>query len=165
MLTPIIKGAANDLQLSDLGALSYEKTLVLVATDGSEPAVRATQHAVVLAGLLGARLRAIHVNMGLEELALPEPPVSEAVYERLDPGIKGLVVAQRLAELNGVECALEVAKGGVARNIIGVALREGAGLIVLGDTGRTGLSRLALGSVAEAVVKASAIPILVVKAR
>lgn len=165
MLTSVIKGAANDLRLSDLGALSYEKMLVLVATDGSEPAVRATQHAVVLAGLLGARLRAIHVNMGLEELALPEPPVSETVYERLDPGIKGLVVAQRLAELNGVECALEVAKGGVARNVIGVAEREGAGLIVMGDTGRTGLRRLALGSVAEAVVKASAIPVLVVKAR
>lgn len=164
MLTSVIKGAANDLRLSDLGVLSHEKTLVLVATDGSEPAVHATQHAVVLAGLLGARLRAIHVNMGLEELALPEPPVSEAVYERLDAGIKGLIVAQRLAELNGVECTLEVAKGGVARNVIGVATREGAGLIVMGDTGRTGLRRLALGSVAEAVVKASAIPVLVVKA-
>jgi len=40
----------------------------------------------------------------------------------------------------------------------------GADLIVVGDTGRTGLKRIALGSVAETVVKAAPIPVLVVKA-
>ncbi len=37
-------------------------------------------------------------------------------------------------------------------------------MIVIGDTGRSGLKRIALGSVAEAVVKASVIPVLVIKA-
>ena len=41
---------------------------------------------------------------------------------------------------------------------------SGAGLIVLGDTGRTGLPRIALGSVAVGVIKASRIPVMVVKA-
>lgn len=164
MIAPFVRGAAATVQLGDLGAVSSTRALVLLATDGSEPAVRAMHHAVLLSKLLGARMKALHVDIGLEELTLPEDPVSDELFARLDPVLKGLVLAQRLAEINEVECSLEIARGGVARNIVAVAARDAAGLIVLGDTGRTGLSRLALGSVAEAVVKASTIPVLVVKA-
>jgi nucleotide-binding universal stress UspA family protein len=69
-----------------------------------------------------------------------------------------------MCDRNGVTCELEVLKGGVAKRIVAHANDWNADLIVCGDTGRTGLKRIALGSVAETVVKGSDIPVLVVKA-
>ena len=68
-----------------------------------------------------------------------------------------------LARANDVDCTIEIVRGGIAKRIVHMAEDLGVGLIVLGDTGRTGLKRIALGSVAEAVVKASSIPVFVVK--
>ena len=56
MITPVVTGAAATVQLSDLGVVSSTLKVVLTATDGSEPAVRATQHAVLIAKISGARL-------------------------------------------------------------------------------------------------------------
>lgn len=50
-----------------------------------------------------------------------------------------------------------------AAGIIAAAERSGADAIVLGSHGRTGLHRLFLGSVAEAVVRHSPIPVIVVR--
>jgi nucleotide-binding universal stress UspA family protein len=50
-----------------------------------------------------------------------------------------------------------------ARRIQEVALREDAALIVMGSHGRTGLSRLTVGSVAAEVARHSSIPVTVVK--
>lgn len=47
--------------------------------------------------------------------------------------------------------------------ILEFAARENADLIVIGSHGRTGLSRLLLGSVAEAVVRRAKCPVLTVK--
>ena len=44
------------------------------------------------------------------------------------------------------------------------ARRVGAGLIVMGTHGRRGLLRLALGSDAEAVLRSSPVPVLLVRA-
>ena len=82
----------------------------------------------------------------------------------MHPSAKGLILAHRLAHANGVECDIDIVRGGVAKRIVATAEEIGAGMIVLGDTGRTGLKRIALGSVAEAVVKASETPVLVIKA-
>lgn len=164
MIDPVMKGPARDIQLSDLGVLTPSVRLVLLATDGSEPALAGTQDAVLVARCFDARLHVLYVDTGFEETTLPEEPVSDERFAELEGPIRGLILARRLASVNGVECTVEVARGGVARNIIGAADREEASLIVLGDTGRTGLRRIALGSVAEAVIKASEIPVLVVKA-
>ncbi len=50
----------------------------------------------------------------------------------------------------------------VAHGILAAADRVGADMIVMGTHGRTGLSRLVLGSVAEAVLRRAAVPVLVV---
>jgi nucleotide-binding universal stress UspA family protein len=78
--------------------------------------------------------------------------------------VKGVALAQAMCERNGVACEVEVVQGGVAKRIVHVAEEWKADIIVIGDTGRTGLKRIALGSVAETVVKGSPIPVLVVKA-
>ena len=47
--------------------------------------------------------------------------------------------------------------------IVDTATEEGADLIVIGTHGRTGLTRLVIGSVAERVVRIAPCPVLIVK--
>jgi nucleotide-binding universal stress UspA family protein len=158
-----IKGAAEDVRLSEVGEVCHDISKVLVPTDGSEPSVAATEYAVIMAKTFGAQLKAIYVDTGMEALEYPEEVMSEDVYEGVHPSIKGLVIAKTMCERNGVECEIEVVQGGVAKRIVAVAQEWGADVIVCGDTGRTGIKRIALGSVAETVVKGSPVPVLVVK--
>lgn len=159
-----VQGPAEDVSIDQVDEVCVTLGRILLPTDGSEPAVAATTYAVVLAKTFGAILRAIYVDTGIESLEYPEEAMDADVYEGVHPSIKGLALAQALCERNGVQCEVEVVQGGVARRIVAVAEEWGADIVVLGDTGRTGLKRLALGSVAETVVKASPIPVLVVKA-
>ncbi|MCL4078347.1 universal stress protein [Coriobacteriia bacterium Es71-Z0120] len=159
-----IKGSAEDIKLGDIQEVCHEIDKILLPTDGSEPAVAATEYAVILAKTFGAKVKAIFVDTGLEALEYPEEVMDEEVFEGVHPSVKGLVVAKAMCERNGVECEVEIVKGGVAKRIVATAIEWGADMIVCGDTGRTGLKRIALGSVAETVVKGSPIPVLVVKA-
>jgi nucleotide-binding universal stress UspA family protein len=56
-----------------------------------------------------------------------------------------------------------VRNGDAAGEIVAVAERRGADLIVLGSRGRTGLRRLLLGSVARNVVSGSTASVLIVR--
>lgn len=67
----------------------------------------------------------------------------------------GLTVETALLDVSGERVA------GVIDN---EALDWGANLIVIGTHGRSGLSRLLLGSVAEGVVRGSSVPVLLVRA-
>jgi nucleotide-binding universal stress UspA family protein len=69
-----------------------------------------------------------------------------------------------MCQRNGVECDAEIIRGGVAKRIVATAEEFDADLIIMGDTGRTGLKRVALGSIAETVLKGSDRPVFVVKA-
>jgi nucleotide-binding universal stress UspA family protein len=60
-----------------------------------------------------------------------------------------------------VEHRLE--EGDAARVILEVAREIGAGLIIMGTQGRTGLGRLLLGNVAEHVLRKAPCPVLTVK--
>lgn len=159
-----IKGSAETVKLGDIDEVCVEIGRILLPTDGSEPSVAATEYAVALAKTFGATLKAIYVDTGLEALEYPEEAMSEDVYEGVHASIKGLALAHALCERNSVPCEIEIVQGGVAKRIVAVAEGWKADMIVIGDTGRTGLKRIALGSVAETVVKGSPIPVLVVKA-
>lgn len=155
---------AEDIKLADVEEVRLTIERILLATDGSAPAVAATEHAVLLAKTFGASIKAIFVDTGLEAIEYPEEVMDEDVYEGVHSSVKGLVIAKTMCERNGVPCEAVVVRGGVAKRIVATAEEWGADLIVLGDTGRTGLKRIALGSVAETVVKGSPISVLVVKA-
>jgi nucleotide-binding universal stress UspA family protein len=63
-----------------------------------------------------------------------------------------------------VECKVEQALEKPVDSILDVARRTEADLIAMGTHGRTGLLHLALGSVAEAVIRRATCPVLVTKA-
>ena len=158
-----IRGAAEDVKLSDIQDVCVDINRILVPTDGSEPSLAATEYAVVLAKTFGAKVKAIYVDTGYESLEYPEEAMDEELWEGVHPSVKGLVIAKTMCERNGVECEVELVKGGVAKRIVATAIEWEADIIVCGDTGRTGLKRIALGSVAETVVKGSPIPVFVIK--
>jgi nucleotide-binding universal stress UspA family protein len=64
-----------------------------------------------------------------------------------------------------VPVTARVLEGPPAAAIVRAARRERAGLIVLGTHGRTGLTRILIGSVAERVVRTARCPVLTVPAR
>ncbi len=158
-----IKGAAEDIKLGDIDEVCIEIDRILLPVDGSEPAVAATQYAVILAKTFGAKVKAVYVDTGQEALELPEEIEAEDVFEGVHTSVRGLAIAKTMCDRNDVECDAEIVKGGVAKRIIAIAEEFDADLIVLGDTGRTGIKRIALGSIAETVVKGSDRPVFVVK--
>jgi len=158
-----IKGAAEDVKLGDIDEVCIDIDRILLPVDGSEPAVDATQYAVVLAKTFGATIKAIFVDTGYEALEYPEEVMDDDVYEGAHASIKGLAIAKTMCDRNDVSCEVEVVQGGVAKRIVAAAIDWNADVIVVGDTGRTGLKRIALGSVAETVVKGSPIPVMVIK--
>jgi len=158
-----IKGAAEQVKIGEIDDVCLDFDRILLATDGSEPAILATQYAVTLAKTLGASLKAIFVDDGMEALELPEEIEADDVWDGAHPSIKGLGIAKVMAERNGVPVEIAVIQGGVAKRIIKTAEEFGADVIVLGETGRTGLKRLGMGSIAETVLRGAPMPVLVCK--
>ena len=71
-------------------------------------------------------------------------------------------LAEVAAALSGVQVTSVVRVGDAARVIAAVAAEVGADLIVLASHGRSGISRLAMGSVAASVIGLAAAPVLVI---
>ena len=67
--------------------------------------------------------------------------------------------------VEGVEALHEVQSGPPADRIVGYANEHDIDLIVMGTHGRTGLGRLLMGSVAEAVVRQAECPVLALKSK
>lgn len=142
---------------------------ILVPVDGSPTSERALQEAVKVADHK-AHVCLLHV---LEEIYLLDaegyayidlPALENAVRqtgERLLAQAAGKVRDAGLI----AETALVEAKGErIAHVIDGEAQQWQADLIVIGTHGRSGLSRLLLGSVAEGVVRGATAPVLLVRA-
>jgi universal stress protein A len=122
---------------------------ILFATDFSETSVKAGRTAVQFARHFGARLHVLHVV----------PPAT-------DPTLAPGEMAQAVAELGpGLTITSEIGAGLAARQIVACARRQSADLIVIGTHGRTGLSHVVLGSVAESVIRHAPCRVLTVPAR
>jgi nucleotide-binding universal stress UspA family protein len=68
-----------------------------------------------------------------------------------------------VADGSGVPVETMLVEGGAAKEILRVADERHCSLIVMGTHGRTGLSRVLLGSVAEQVIRHSRVPVLTLK--
>jgi nucleotide-binding universal stress UspA family protein len=63
-----------------------------------------------------------------------------------------------------VEINTTILRGSVPRNLIKAAEADNVDLIILGDSGRSGFSKISLGTVAETVMRLSSCPVLIVRA-
>jgi len=142
---------------------------ILVPIDGSPTSERALQEAIKLADGKGC-LRLVYV---IEEVyPLDADGFAYIDYAALQQAVRhtgerALAQAAEKVRASGatVETALLEASGErVASVVDSEAGRWPADLIVIGTHGRSGLSRLLLGSVAEGVVRGASVPVLLVRA-
>jgi nucleotide-binding universal stress UspA family protein len=136
---------------------------ILVPHDFSEHATAALGVAATLAAERGGSLLVVHavpsfvLGDGLvpgEAWIPPEELVADAL-RRLEAIVKIVVGRRRI----GCEC--RVLTGDPYQQILASA--PGMDLIVMATAGRTGLSHLVIGSVAEKVVRHSPVPVLTVR--
>lgn len=145
-------------------------TRILVPIDGSACASTAVDVAIDLAKTQGARLTFVNiVDPSKAALASMDPYGGTAVpwLEALTEDGKTLLTeATQRATRAGVGVqATHLLTGNAIEQTVATAASEGCDLIVMGSHGRSGLSRLVLGSVAEGVMRETSIPTLIVHAR
>jgi len=132
------------------------------AVDFSESSRAALVEAADLAKRCGAELLLIHVSETPEAaLDMPTPEAGRAGQLELERKLEGW--RAEAARLSGGEVSSEVAVGPAADEIARLARDRGADLVVCGSHGRRGLRRLAVGSVAERLVRVAPCPVLVVR--
>jgi nucleotide-binding universal stress UspA family protein len=133
---------------------------LLVATDFSASSKAALSAAVVLAKRLNGQVVLVHVAKPSGSLQSGRLHVDELWRKRYARQFQRIVSASRADEAITDKVVLT---GNPVEVILNQANRRKADLIVVGTHGRRGMSRLMLGSVAEAVVRRAACPVLVMK--
>jgi nucleotide-binding universal stress UspA family protein len=143
--------------------MSFRK--ILIAVDESAFAVRAADVGFELARSLGAEVALVHVVDPAVDAYAPEGgiPASELVALAKQNGRRLLAAFGQRASLQPAPLEF-VHVGKPAAEIVKAAKNWPADLIVVGSHGRGGVQRLLLGSVAEAVMRHAACPVLVVRA-
>jgi len=134
--------------------------VILHPTDFSPEAGFALQVACSLARDYGARLLILHVAQPpvviYSESGMLIPPTASFRQEALDELHRLELPADVLAERS-------LREGEAAATILQLAEEVKADLIVMGTHGRTGLGRLAIGSVAEDVLRKAFCPVVTVR--
>jgi len=136
---------------------------ILVPTDGSEYTKPAIKEAVELAKMSGGEITALYV---LDQTVLTNMPMDTAVmnvYKTLEKeGQEAVDYVMNLAKEADVQAKVVIKEGTPVK----VILEESTNydIIVMGTLGRTGMSKLLMGSVAERVVRAALCPVMVIRA-
>ena len=139
---------------------------ILIATDGSDLARHAVAHGLKLAKLVGAKTTIITVTMpwsavayGEMAVAIPPNEYDKSVKANAD---KILAAEAERAKESGVACeTLQASDINPYQAILSTAQDKGCDLIVVGSHGRSGLSRILLGSETVKVLTHTKIPVLV----
>src|ERR1043166_6458386 len=138
--------AAFALDPGDLEAPMRRK--ILTALDGSKTSESILPHLEML-------LRNEDADVTLARVAIPGGPGAEEIEEYLKALASSL-------ESKGASVDTAILKGDPAAEIVRRAIEGGFHLIAMCSRGKTGLKRLILGSVAEAVLRRSTVPVLIV---
>jgi nucleotide-binding universal stress UspA family protein len=138
------------------------KTIV-VATDLEGRSEAALEYARKLASAYGARIILAHGSDPLEYAVVDEVPGQ--VWQRLSAQAR-TVLDEMAADLiqEGIHSHSEIRQGAVVDMLVDVARQYEAGLIVVGTRGREGAGPVAVGAIAEELVRKSPCPVLAVAA-
>jgi len=133
---------------------------VVLATDGSQSADRAVTVGLDLARRFDATVHALYVTDASEVDASPA-----AVRDDLEAALQqhGEDVLAQLTQQTDRSVVTAVREGRPAAEICAYAQEVTADVVVTGTRGRHGEHAFLLGSVAEAVVRRSPVPVLTVR--
>lgn len=141
---------------------------ILVPIDGSATAERGLDEAIRLAARLHSRLVILHVMDDqplLMEVALVDNyrDMMNRLRKQADDMLRAAVERATAAGVTAEVRLREPMPARIALTIVEEAGKCGCNLIVMGTHGRRGMSRLAMGSDAELVIRSSTVPVLLVR--
>ena len=138
---------------------------IICALDLSEHSKTVAEYACMLAKAMNASIVAVYAAPTLTQYTgfhVPPNTIDSFVGEIVSGAEKAM--AQFVSEnFEGVETKAEVVVGYAAEDILEIAAKEEADMIVMGTHGRKGIDRILFGSVAERVVKNSHLPVLTIR--
>jgi len=145
---------------------------IVVGIDGSEKSMKAAEYAISIAKIYNAELIAtniltsdigyIYSSPGIES---PPLTIREIILLAEDEAKKWFDKIKAAANKNEIQFRTEfiVAKRSVLSTILDYAEEQNINLIVVGTTGRSGIKKMLLGSVASGLVTYALCPVLVIK--
>jgi nucleotide-binding universal stress UspA family protein len=143
----------------------YER--ILVPLDGSEVAEAILPFAEQIAGPLDAEvvlLRVIEPPSPIEVVASTGVVTPDTFTVRDLEAKAYLSEIQRRLSKKGIRVRVRIALGGTpAEEVLAAAQATSADLIAMATRGRSGLGRALFGSVAESVLRASPVPVLLIR--
>lgn len=137
---------------------------LLLAVDFSRPAARAAHYAIKLASVLNLSLTIVHVLQAPAGFASRTPVTRRSLDPLRTKALLELGKLVRFANDNQVKAGYQLLAGLPEEVILQAADEVHADLIVMGTHGRSGLDRLKLGSVAEAILRRAPCPVLTIRA-
>jgi universal stress protein A len=137
---------------------------ILFASDFSSASRRAFAKALYMARAFHSELTLFHA------VEMTAPVVSAATWNAIErearaAAQKELDRLQRAARKAGVRAMTVIVEGYAADQIVRVAKARRAHLIVMGTHGRTGFSRMVMGSVATRVIASALCPVMTVRGK
>ena len=137
---------------------------ILVAADGSNQADRALKHALeLIASGLASELHILNVQPNLSSRVASFISREQIEAYHREEGEKTLSSAVAIAKQASVPAKTHIGVGRQGEIVADFAKKLGAGLVVLGTRGHTGLAGVLLGSVAQDVIAHSSVPVTLVK--
>jgi nucleotide-binding universal stress UspA family protein len=158
----VVRSMGTQRQEDSMSFASGLKTIVVAtALDGQSEA--ALEYARKLASAYGARIVLAHGSDPLEFAAVDGLPgsVLRGLTEQARAALDDMA-AHLIRE--GIHSHSEVRQGAVVQMLVDVARQYEAGLIVIGTRGNAGAGPIAVGSIAEELVRKAACPVLAVAA-
>ncbi len=145
---------------------------IIVPIDGSDNSKEAADYSMEIAERYGSALSLVHVvnidqylqSLGLYRLSYPDP-IKKKIEEARAEAQKWFTEITRNAEQRKIHVKTDVIDSplSVVAAIVNYAEREKADMIVIGTRGRSGISKMLLGSVASGVVTYAPCPVLVIR--
>ncbi|QLK26750.1 universal stress protein [Natrinema zhouii] len=133
---------------------------LLVATDGSDAARRATDQAIELASQLDARLHVLSVS---EDGPQAVEKTDQLRSEPEEEAAAAATEAEEAASRKGVDVTTDIRHGVPQEQVVDFAETNPTDMIIVGTAGRSGLDHLISGSVAEEIVRNAPVPVLTVR--
>ena len=143
----------------------FEK--ILVPLDGSALAQAILPYVMIVAKGFDSRVVLFHVAETAFDLEAPEQKTyADETMERMRPLAENYLagVADEFRR-EGIEVETKVVKGRAAAQILEHAEQENVGLIAMSTHGRSGLTRLVMGSGIDKILRACEQPVLLVRPR
>jgi nucleotide-binding universal stress UspA family protein len=133
---------------------------ILVPMDFSSDAETALDCAVEFAQQFQARLTLLHVIY----IPVTTEVNLSSYFAEIESGAQhGMETYQKRAEGKGLTVDTVIVQGTPFREIVEIAKTKQVDLIIMGTHGRTGMTHLLMGSVAERVVRLAPCPVMVTR--